>query len=196
MPSPTLLWLRTHSAPYPHSDRVYDHVAAALAAYPTLRPKADVYAHDDGRTHLLICLHGILPIVFRNAPYNIPIALWLVRDYPRQPPIPYVVPTTGILVKPGRFVDLSGRCSLDYIQHWQRKSEVPLHLLSSHPFTPHHSSHHQGCNLLALIQSMQDLFSRDPPLYAKPPPPALHSSVQSPPTTPSVSSVISPTYLA
>jgi ESCRT-I complex subunit TSG101 len=29
-----------------------------------------------------------------------------------------------MLVKPGKHVDVSGRCNIDYIQHWERKDEV------------------------------------------------------------------------
>ena len=72
----------------------------------------------------MLCLHGLLPISYRGAAYNIPIALWIIRDYPRQPPIAYVVPTSDMLVRPSKHVDVSGRCEIDYIANWARKSEV------------------------------------------------------------------------
>ncbi|KIM87029.1 hypothetical protein PILCRDRAFT_815462 [Piloderma croceum F 1598] len=53
-----------------------------------------------------------------------------------------------MVVKAGKYVDVSGRCQIEYIQHWERKSE--------------------GCNLSALVEAMQDQFSREPPVYAKP----------------------------
>lgn len=81
-------------------------------------------AFDDGRTQLLLCLHGLLPITYRGAPYNIPMAFWITRDYPRHPPIAYVVPTTNMLVRSGKYVDVSGRCNTEYIQNWERKDEV------------------------------------------------------------------------
>lgn len=81
-------------------------------------------AYDDGRTQLLLCLHGLLPISFRGASYNIPIAVWLPREYPRNPPIAYVVPTSDMLVRAGPDVDVSGRCSGQYLHNWERKSEV------------------------------------------------------------------------
>lgn len=95
-------------------------------------------AYDDGRTQLLLCIHGLLPITFRQASYNIPIAVWVTRDYPRQPPIAYVVPTNDMLVRPGKYIDTSGRCHIEYIQHWEKKSEVCIpnlflfYLLSFH----------------------------------------------------------------
>ncbi|EIW85218.1 UEV-domain-containing protein [Coniophora puteana RWD-64-598 SS2] len=144
----TQKWLRQNVAPYPHKDRVYVDIDAALSRFTTLRPKSDVYTYDDGRSQLLLCLHGTLPITFRGTTYNIPIAVWIAREYPRRPPIAYVVPTQDMLVRSSKHVDVSGRCLTGYIQDWERKSE--------------------SCNLSALLESMQAEFSRGPPVYAKP----------------------------
>lgn len=81
-------------------------------------------AFDDGREQLLLCLHGLIPITFRQSSYNIPIILWLTLNYPRDPPITYVVPTSDMLVKPSKDVDVSGRCQISYVKDWERKSEV------------------------------------------------------------------------
>ncbi|KAJ7219235.1 UEV-domain-containing protein [Mycena pura] len=144
----TQKWLRENIAPYPAPDRVYADIDTTLARYPSLRPKSDIYTYDDGRTQLLLCVHGLLPITYRGASYNIPVALWIPRDYPREPPLPYVVPTTDMLVKPGPRLDVSGRSSIDYVQQWARKSE--------------------GCSLVPLLEAMQAEFSQVPPVYAKP----------------------------
>ncbi|KAI0781019.1 UEV domain-containing protein [Trametes elegans] len=144
----TQKWLRQNVQTYPSADLVYAHTDALLARHPTIRPKTDVYTYDDGRTQLLLCLHGLLPISFRGASYNIPIAVWIPREYPRTPPLAYVVPTTDMLVRPGPDMDMSGRCLIPYVRNWERKFE--------------------GCSLLALFDAMQDAFSRQPPVYAKP----------------------------
>jgi ESCRT-I complex subunit TSG101 len=86
-------------------------------------------AYDDGRTQLLLCLHGLLPITFRQAAYNIPLAIWLPRDYPKDHPIPYVLATPDMLIRSSQYIELSGRCNIEYIQNWQRKSEVRDHLI-------------------------------------------------------------------
>ena len=140
MSSVTQNWLRQHITAYAHPDPVFAHIVSLLHLYPTIRPKSDVYsartlmslqsiantciAFDDGRTQLLLCVHGLLPISFRNTSYNIPVAVWITRDYPKQPPITFVVPTNDMLVKPGKYLDVSGRCNIDYLQHWERKDEV------------------------------------------------------------------------
>ncbi|KDR81574.1 hypothetical protein GALMADRAFT_60406 [Galerina marginata CBS 339.88] len=168
----TQKWLRQTVQPYPNHPRVYADVDSVLPRFPTLRPKSDVYTFDDGRTQLLLCIHGLLPITYRQAAYNIPVAVWLPRDYPRQSPIAYVVPTNEMLVKPGKYVDVSGRCNIEYIQHWERKDE--------------------GRSLSALLEALQEHFSREPPVYSKPkdvsvnqtyadrPPPPLPSNRPSP----------------
>ncbi|KAK7014894.1 UEV-domain-containing protein [Favolaschia claudopus] len=144
----TQKWLRENVVSYDAAERVYADVDSALLKLPSLRPKSDVYTYDDGRTQLLLCVHGLLPISFRAQSYNIPVAIWIPRGYPRESPLPYVVPTADMLVKPGPHLDVSGRSSIDYVLNWSRKSE--------------------GCSLTGLIDAMQAEFSRLPPVYSKP----------------------------
>ncbi|KAG1731916.1 UEV-domain-containing protein [Suillus lakei] len=172
----TQRWLRQNVSSYAQKDRVLLDFDATLARFTTLRPKSDVYTYDDGRTQLLLCLHGVLPISFRGASYNIPIAVWVTKEYPRQPPIVYVVPTQDMLVRPSKHVDVSGRCKVEYIQHWEKKSEA--------------------CNLSALLEAMQQEFSRGPPVYAKPKPAAVPSTSPTPLQGPSLVSPSSPGHVA
>ncbi|KIY64936.1 UEV-domain-containing protein [Cylindrobasidium torrendii FP15055 ss-10] len=158
----TQKWLQQNVQAYPHPDRVYADVDASLARFPTLRIKSDAYTYDDGRTQLLLCLHNVIPINFRGAMYNIPVAIWIPRDYPAEPPLVYVVPTSDMLVKAGKHVELNGRVDVEYIQHWRRKNE--------------------GCNTSGLVEELQAQFAREPPVYAKP-----RESVR-PPATPTASS--------
>lgn len=84
-------------------------------------------AFDDGRTLLLLCLHGTLPITYSSARYNVPVAVWVPLDFARSPPMVYVVPTSGMLVRKGKGVELDGRVSeteWEYLKGWRRKWEV------------------------------------------------------------------------
>lgn len=83
-------------------------------------------AYDDGRTQLLLCIHGLLPIAYRQASYHIPIAIWLPRQYPREPPLSFVVPTADMLVRSSKYIDVSGLCRIDYVLNWEKKHEVRL----------------------------------------------------------------------
>ncbi|KAG2145004.1 UEV domain-containing protein [Suillus cothurnatus] len=169
----TQRWLRQNVISYTQKDRVFLDFDTALVRFTSLRPKSDVYTYDDGRTQLLLCLHGLLPISFGGASYNIPIAVWVTKEYPRQPPIVYVVPTQDMLVSPSKHVDVSGRCKVEYIQHWEKKSEA--------------------CNLSALLEALQQEFSRVPPVRAKPKTTAVPSPSPSPLQGPSL---LSPSSLA
>lgn len=83
-------------------------------------------AYDDGRTLLLVCIHGTLPIMYAAARYNVPINLWIPLDFPRSPPTVYVVPTGDMLVRKGRGVELDGKLEEEggYLGGWRVKPEV------------------------------------------------------------------------
>ena len=88
---------------------------------------------------MLLCLHGTLPVTYRRATYNIPVAIWVTRDHPKEHPIAYVVAASDMLIRASQHIDLSGRCNIEYIQNWQRKSEVrddPV-VRSPHPTLTH-----------------------------------------------------------
>lgn len=87
-------------------------------------PNSKSQAYDDGRTQLLIQLKGTIAIQFRNNTYNIPIEIWIQRAYPREPPIVYVTPTSDMLVRKGKHVDVSGKVEGGYLEAWSRKWEV------------------------------------------------------------------------
>lgn len=120
----TANWLAANAQIYRSPDRIQPDVLALLDRLPSLRPKTEIYTYDDGRTQLLLCIHGTLPIAFRAATYNIPVAVWLTLDYPREPPIVYVVPTSDMLVRQSPYVDVSGRCDLEYMRNWRAKADV------------------------------------------------------------------------
>ncbi|PWN54437.1 UEV-domain-containing protein [Violaceomyces palustris] len=165
-------WLRSVLGPYQDQDRVFSDVDRTLIAVSSLAPKTQVFTYNDGRTQLLLTLTGTIPINFRGATYNIPVAYWIPREYPREPPMAFVVPTQEMLVRRGKNVDVSGQVSGDYLSRWSSKPE--------------------GCNLLDLIHQCQQMFGQEPPVYAKPKNTAVPSPVSPTPrasVSPSSSSV-------
>ncbi|GJJ72057.1 ESCRT-I complex subunit TSG101 [Entomortierella parvispora] len=132
---------------YQHRERMYADVEAVLQLFQNfLVPKAETYTHDNGRSQLLLSLIGTVPIVYQSATYNIPVAFWLPTSYPSVAPIVFVTPTALMLVKPGKYVDVSGRCYHPYLAYWNNRSDS---------------------NLVGLISVMQGVFSQEPPVYAK-----------------------------
>lgn len=120
---------------------------------------------------LLLTLQGTIPISFRGATYNIPVAYWIPHAYPREAPIAYVVPAANMLVRQSQDVDLSGLIKTDFLRAWTRKWEVSYCSYLDGciwPYDPYSSRSMQGNNLLLLTETLQGIFSREPPLYAKP----------------------------
>ncbi|KAG0201642.1 hypothetical protein BGX28_005588 [Mortierella sp. GBA30] len=126
---------------------MYADVEAVLRLFQNfLVPKAETYTHDNGRSQLLLSLIGTVPITYQSATYNIPVAFWLPTSYPSVAPIVFVTPTALMLVKAGKYVDISGRCYHPYLAYWSNRSDS---------------------NLVDLINIMQGVFSQEPPVYAK-----------------------------
>ncbi|KAK6513335.1 hypothetical protein TWF281_004966 [Arthrobotrys megalospora] len=161
--APELLrWLSTVIAPkYYAANRTYTDTATLLHHYRSLAPKTDVYTYDDGRSDLLLCLHGTLPVSFRGAVYNIPLNVWIPHQYPNTPPTVMVVPGKNMAIRPTNHVDTNGRCYHPYLAYWSQNSDKST--------------------LIDLCGQLKDVFSKEPPLYSKQPPP---TTVHSPPPPP------------
>ncbi|CAG8707955.1 19074_t:CDS:2 [Dentiscutata erythropus] len=145
-------WLRNalEKVQYAHPDRVFRDIDATLAMFgKSLTLKTDTYTYDDGKSKALLCLHGTIPITFKSTPYNIPIDIWIPTEYPMTAPIVLVVPTSNMLVRPSKIVDVSGRCQHTYLQHWG--------------INPQEES-----NIVTLCTILQGVFSQNPPVCTKP----------------------------
>ncbi|KAL1868342.1 Suppressor protein stp22 of temperature-sensitive alpha-factor receptor and arginine permease [Paecilomyces lecythidis] len=126
VPQSTLSWLygvltKDHYDPnqtYRDPNRTYYDVAAALAQYPSLGPRTDVYTFENGVSALLLHIVGTLPVNFRGAMYQFPIDVWIPTAYPLEPPMVYVTPTQGMVVRVGQHVTLEGRVYHHYLAHW------------------------------------------------------------------------------
>jgi len=94
--------------------------------------------YNDGRQSLSITLNGTVPINYRGIVactflyskrffdtlnkgqvYNIPVCLYISETHPYNPPICYVRPTAGMVIRQGPNVDTSGRVYLPYLQQWK-----------------------------------------------------------------------------
>ncbi|SPO24615.1 related to Tumor susceptibility gene 101 protein [Ustilago trichophora] len=153
-------WLRSVLGPYADRDRVFADVDRALIAVSSLSPKTEVFTFNDGRTQLLLTLDGTIPVEFRNTTYNIPVAYWIPQDYPREPPMAFVAPTPDMAIRKGPHVDPSGEIGGEYLARWRSKPEA--------------------CNLLDLIHDCQQMFGREPPVYAKPKPTPVYATAATP----------------
>ncbi|XP_049933608.1 protein ELC-like [Nymphaea colorata] len=149
------------SLPYSEDLKWYirQHLVNLVQEYPSLQVKTAVFAHNDGRTANLLQTEGTIPIAYQRVTYNIPVVIWLLESYPRQPPCVFVNPTRDMIIRRAHpLVNPSGVVSVPYLHHWVFPSS----------------------NLIELSKNMSDLFSRDPPLYTKQPSAASGHRVHSP----------------
>ena len=114
----------------------------------------------------MLKLQGLLPITFRGVQCglyyrrNIPVCVWITKNYPQTPPIPYVQPTADMDVVTGhQHVGRDGMCYFPYCNQWNQT----------------HS------NVSGLLDVMVQAFSVHPPVTAKAPPPAYQPQQPQPP---------------
>jgi hypothetical protein len=81
-------------------------------------------AYDSGQTHLLLQLHGTIPITYRSQTYHIPIIIWFPLEYPRRPPLAYINPTKDMCIRKSKEVEPSGKLVGEMIEMWERKWEA------------------------------------------------------------------------
>lgn len=134
-----------NTAKYHHIDHTKQDVLNTVKYFKTLTPKLERYTFPNGVTKDLVCLDGTIPVVFRDATYNIPVGIFISDNHPVDPPICYVRPTKDMTIKVSRHVDGSGRVYLPYLSDWNRNS----------------------CDILSTIQVMQIVFGQSCPVYQK-----------------------------
>lgn len=141
-------WLaRVLEPEYAHVQQTYHHVVQLLSIHPSLRPKTDVYTYESGQSELLLCIFGNIPAKITNIVYRIPVEFWIPKQYPASAPIAYVRPTEQMIIYPGNHVDINGKCYHPYLSYWAENS---------------------SSNLSQLVDTLSDVFSKEPPVYASP----------------------------
>ncbi|GFZ43579.1 hypothetical protein JCM24511_01299 [Saitozyma sp. JCM 24511] len=160
-------WLQTVLRPYPSRERIIPEVLGVLTQWKTLAVKTDAFTFDSGLTALLLLLHGTIPITYRGATYHIPIHVWIPLEYPRNPPLAFVVPTKEMGVRKGREVEPGGRVTEEVVNEWWRTWETKT--------------------IETLLKHLTAIFSASPPVYARPPEQSTAS-----PSRPSVVTQMSP----
>jgi ESCRT-I complex subunit TSG101 len=172
-------WLREHAGSYGERERVCADVGAALARFPSLRPKSDMYSQSlSFPVPPLVTARSVrrwprpaAPLSARPPADRIP---GLVLQHPRRslahkglpaPPADRLCRPHPRPPRPSQQIRRSQRPMRNQIQPGlDQEARGPF--LPYSPFQLLTSS--KPCNLAELLQAMQDHFSRAPPLYAKP----------------------------
>ncbi|ORY23215.1 UEV domain-domain-containing protein [Naematelia encephala] len=150
-------WLQTVLRPYPSRDRLVPEILDILTQRRTLSVKTDAFTFDSGNTALLLLLHGTLPIEYRGATYHIPIHIWVPMEYPRTPPLAFVVPTKDMGVRKSKEVDPGGKVREEVVAEWWRSWSAK--------------------SIEMLLRQLTSIFSAAPPVFARPPENTVRSPV-------------------
>ncbi|CAF1884577.1 hypothetical protein Bca4012_047833 [Brassica carinata] len=146
---------------------IRQHLLTLISSHSSLEPKTATFTHNDGRSAILLQADGTIPMPFQGVSYNIPVVIWLLESYPRDPPRVYVNPTRDMIIKrPHSNVSPSGLVSLPYLHAWVYPSS----------------------NLLDLASQLSAAFSRDPPLYSQRRPQSSGSGYARPSPSPPIGS--------
>ncbi|CAL4164514.1 unnamed protein product, partial [Meganyctiphanes norvegica] len=130
---------------YSNPERTKEDVMVTLHNYVGLSAKHLPNEANKPSKNNLLNLEGTIPIMYKGSPFNIPICIWIVEQYPNSPPNVYVTPTKQMFICVSKYVDKDGKVSIPYIQMWNKDSDLP-----------------------GLIQMMIMAFSELTPLYTKP----------------------------
>ncbi|XP_003559262.2 protein ELC-like [Brachypodium distachyon] len=133
---------------------IRNHLLALADAFPSLRLRAaqpQFTTHNDAGRLLLQAI-GTIPILHAGASYNLPAVVWLPERYPRCPPLVFLSPTRGMVVKPHHPL------VVDHRRSGSGLIAVDAPCLRSWVFP--------SSNLLDLVRSLARLFGLDPPLLA------------------------------
>ncbi len=95
----------------------------SLRSYTNLKPILGVIPAQSAHC---IVLKGTVPMFFRGNKYNTPVGVWIPSTYPSTAPLPYVLPTKGVMfIRPNHpHVDQYGRVTLDSITSWRQGSTI------------------------------------------------------------------------
>ena len=113
----TRQWLNRVLSPYSSKERIFIQVERVLSEFPGILIKTDTF--QDGQ--ILFCLHGTLQIKYKNTHYNIPLAVWIPLQYPKEAPYCFVTPTANMLIKAGQHVDVNGKIYHPMLAYWNEQ---------------------------------------------------------------------------
>eukprot|EP00727_Mastigamoeba_balamuthi_P013788 m51a1_g9031 hypothetical protein (350) ;mRNA; r:227159-228636 len=123
----------------------------------SLQARQDVYVDAAGKEHRVVGLVGTVVMRYQGASYNIPIHIYILRDYPSSAPRCYVRPCKNMVINRAHpTVDPNGDCAaLPCLRQWNPRCST----------------------LLGLSEALSREFSAHPPLYSvstSPEPPPHH----------------------
>mmetsp|Transcript_18588 Transcript_18588/g.53372 ORF Transcript_18588/g.53372 Transcript_18588/m.53372 type:complete len:459 (+) Transcript_18588:465-1841(+) len=114
-----------------------------------LRPTTSPLVSSNGdATPPVLVFSGTVAMSYKGTTYNIPVDIYLPPQYPHRPPVIFVRPTPGMMIKPNhQHVGSDGNVYMPYLTEWRAQSH----------------------SLMEMTVCLSSLFGAEPPCYAKPP---------------------------
>lgn len=113
-------YLKATARGYADINNVCKDVNKCVKTFKELRPKIELFTHNNGAQQSLINLSGTIPVFYRGSQYNIPIRTVITDKHPQVAPYVYVTPTPTMTIRPGRHVDANGKVYLPYLSEWKK----------------------------------------------------------------------------
>ncbi|KAJ3123599.1 hypothetical protein HK098_001809 [Nowakowskiella sp. JEL0407] len=169
----TTNWWHQILIAYSSPDRVQSDCLNVLSLFPGLSTRSTQSSPESAQASSMLTISGTIPISFHTSTYNIPIEVIIPNQYPNEPPLTFVRPTRDMIIKQSKFVDVTGKIFHPYLYYWRSKPESTM---------------------LEFLRILQEIFSKEPPVYARPAnstlppmpqqPPQYNSHYKSPPPIP------------
>lgn len=131
---------------YQETTKCKNDLVNTLRVYKCLAPSAETYVFETGEVQQLLNLGGTIPIKYKEENYNIPVKIWVLKDYPETPPFCYVIPTKDMELSVSPYLDHSGLVELPCLTEWN----------------------HKATDLNTFLQIARITFSETPPVFSKP----------------------------
>lgn len=138
-------YLKANARGYSDINTVCKDIAKLTKSYKELRPRIEVFHHNNGAQQNLINLLGTIPVFYKGRQYNIPIRMVVFDKHPAIAPYVFVTPTATMLIRQGRHVDANGKVYLPYLSDWKKGRS----------------------DLKGLAEIMCTVFGSEPPVVAK-----------------------------
>jgi len=138
-------YLKANARGYSDINTVCKDIAKLTKSYKELRPRIEVFTHNNGAQQSLINLLGTIPVFYKGRQYNIPIRIVVFDKHPAIAPYVFVTPTATMLIRQGRHVDANGKVYLPYLSDWKKGRS----------------------DLKGLAEIMCTVFGSEPPVVAK-----------------------------
>jgi len=113
---------------YENTEFLSEQCSSVMSHFENIRP---IIGFHTSTQELLMCLEGPIAVECRGEEYFAPIAIWLHKDFPSEPPSVYVT-SNGVILQHGHsHVTPQGEVLSPYLRDWEPESSSLIGLLDT-----------------------------------------------------------------